>query len=250
MIHKYSSTSTPALQRGCELISAISQHRGISCTKLGELLEIPKASLNRMIKCLLDNGFICQDSRKGLHIGHELTYQVFRAYENTPLTMNTQKILDRMAQKWDATFVIYEYKEPFQLIWQVKRESLNGIKTQQPGLVTDKMNINAQGQLFLSQMPDEKIGEFFAKGLAGENTPYTIVTKEKMLERANIIRAQGYAIQERENHPAMKQIAVPLKLRNIKGTFALGCFLPLTFPNTGQLKDDMLFESGLIINQE
>jgi DNA-binding IclR family transcriptional regulator len=250
MIKNESNSSVPALQRGCEIISAISQNAGISCTELGELLGIPKASLNRMLKCLLENGFLEQDAKKGLRIGCALTYTVSKSHENSPLVMSSKKMLERLSSKWDATFVVYEYREPYQVIWQVKRESINGIKTQPPGLSTSKLNINAQGQLFLSQMSDEKIKKFYDEGHAKKATQFTIMTKDKMLERAEEIREKGYAIQERENHPSMKQVAVPLKFRNIPGVFALGCFLPLNYEKTEKLKDDMLLESGLLTNQE
>jgi DNA-binding IclR family transcriptional regulator len=250
MINDKSNSTAPALQRGCEIISAISQNAGITCTELGEKLGIPKASLNRLLKCLLENGFIEQDAKKGLRIGCQLTYEISKSFENSPLTIYSKKTLERLSSKWDVTFAVYEYREPFQLIWRAKKESINGIRCQPPGLVTHKLNMNAQGQLFFSEMPDEKIAEFFDKGLAFKATQFTIITKEKMLRRAKEIREKGYAIQERENHPSMKQIAVSLKFRNIPGNFALGCFLPINFEPLEELKDDMLLESGLLTNQE
>jgi DNA-binding IclR family transcriptional regulator len=246
------NNTAPALSRGCEILDEVGKKRGINSTELASDLKIPPASLNRMLKCLLDNGYLEQISptNKGFKIGTALTSLVMKAHEDSPLTIAAKKILMRLSHKWQQTFVVYEYKEPFQIIWRCKQEQESSIKTQPPGLITNKMNINAQGQLFLSQMPNDKIIAFFDENLAFKATQYTIMTANEMIKRADEIREKGYAFQERENHVSMKQIAVPLKLKNISGTFALGCFLPVTFNQDSELKDDMMFETGRLIDQE
>ncbi len=250
-IISYMNNNVPALQRGCDIIKAVSESRGISCAELGEELGIPKASLNRMLKCLLDNGFLRQNPKtKGLEIGVDLSYAVGRSEENSPLSMATRGMLAKLSEKWGATFVVYEYCDPFQVIWRVKHEPSGGIKTQASGLRTSKMNMNAQGQLFLSALPDAKIAEFFESGLAHKATQFTVMSFEPMMERVREIREQGYAAQERENHPSMKQVAVPLKIKNVPGAFSLGCFLSGDFEDVSALTDDMLFESGLFLSQE
>lgn len=243
--------NVPALQRGCEILLKVSETPGISISELEEQLQIPIASLNRMLRCLKNNGFLNQDPKnKKLRIGDVLTHAVTSSHENALLTRTVRKMLTRLVKKWDVTFVVYEYQQPFDIIWRAKLEPENGIITRAPGLTTSNMNKSAQGQLFLSRLPDEIISVFFKHKLAQKGTEFTIMTEELMMARIAEIRSQGYAFQERENHPSMKQLAVPLNFRNIPGTFALGCFLPITFSEIENLKDDMLYESGLLTNQE
>ena len=241
----------PSLQRGCDILKKVSEKPGISATELGDFFAIPKASLNRMLKCLLDNGFLSQNLKtKGLFPGWTVLEMIVGYYENDPLTFAVRPMLSRLAEKWQATFVVYEYEDPFKIVWRSKHEPSNGVKTRAPGVVTAKMNMNAQGQLFISMLDNKKIKEFFSLGLAYKATEYTIMDYNKMLERAGEIRRKGYAFQQQENSLSSKQFAVPLVFRNIPGVFALGCFLNLSFQDEKELVQDMLCEAGKFLSIE
>ncbi len=64
--------------------------------------------------------------------------------------------------------------------------------------------------------------------------------------RLNEIKKLGYAYQERENNPFMKQIAVPLKLQGSNCKFCLTCYLPLDFKEVHPLRNNMLFEAARV----
>jgi len=159
-------------------------------------------------------------------------------------------ILKQLAEKFHATFVVFEYVDEFNVFWRVKEEGVDGIMTRPPGFKIHSLNVNAQGQLFLSYFSDDRIKAYVKQGLAVAKTEHTLVKYADLIKRIKQIREQGYAYQERESALSMKQIAVPLIIRNIHGTFALGCFLPIDFCETDQLREAMLIASSKLCEAE
>ena len=241
----------PALQRGCEIISMTAMNPGISVSQIEKTLKIPKASLNRIIKVLIDKDFISHATeRKGLKIGNSLLSDVMRFYEADSLVKNTAGMLRRLGEKWKTTFVVYQYEEPFKVVWKAKYEPADGIKTLPPGSHTRKMHISAQGQLFFSLLPDAETKKFIRSGLAEKITEKTLTTEAGLLKKIREIRKQKWAYQEKENSISRKQIAVPLLFNNIPGLYALGCHLPLEFNDIEKLKTDMLIEVSKFSSKE
>ncbi|OGV53253.1 MAG: hypothetical protein A2017_06200 [Lentisphaerae bacterium GWF2_44_16] len=242
---KMKENPVPALQRGCEIISLIAMNPGINISGIEKNMEIPKASLNRIIKVLLEKDFIAHtEEKRGLKIGKKLLSDVMKSYEVDPLVKNTAVMLRNLGEKWKTTFVVYQYEEAFKVVWKAKYEPVDGIKTQAPGSFTQKMHISAQGQLFFSLLPDLKIKEFVSSEFAEKITEKTLTTEAELLKRIREIRKQKWAYQEKENSISRKQIAIPLVFNNIPGLYALGCHLPLEFNDIEKLKTDMLIEAS------
>jgi DNA-binding IclR family transcriptional regulator len=235
----------PALARGVEILQLITQEE-LAAAALEQRLGIPKASLTRILKCLEQSKFIEIDPETRLiRGGRALVLAGDGAYRRHPLTIRCQPLLHRLAERWKQTFVVYRYVHPFEVIWQVKCEPAGGIPTRLAGFSLRALNLNAQGQLFLSRLDDETIRAYMQSPLIKRATERTIMTPEAMLARVADIRRQGYAVQERENHPAMRQLAVPLP--GPRGeTLALGCFLPLEETGLDALRDDLFREAGML----
>jgi DNA-binding IclR family transcriptional regulator len=244
-------SKAPALQRGIDILQMIGQNGGSTSAQLEKTLNIPRASLNRFLDCLKENNFIdYSDRERNLSIGSELLHLVMTNYEHNSIVGAISPLLKRLAQQWQATFVFYRYREPFTIEWVAKQEPENGIKTMAPGFTTQCLNMNAQGQLFLSYLTDKKIVEYVNAGLARAATKQSLICAERLTERCQQIRQQGYAIQKRENNFVMQQIAVPLKLSGNDSIYALGCFLPLNFNETENLTEQMMFESSRLSGSE
>ena len=241
--------SVPALQRGLELIKAAAGG-DYTVAQLEEESGIPKASFNRLIKCLADNAFITinEDSRK-LSLGNEAVYLAMESYENSALYQFGYPAVYDLGEIFKATFVIHQYCAPNRIYWRVKHAPPNCIRTRPVGFCMNFFNNNAQGQLFLSQMPKKEVKEYFASGelICGE---YILNTYKKMKSRLEQIREQGFAFQERENHPGMKQIAVPLKFPGDNGVYSLTCYLPLDYQDVDKVRDRMLYEAARIAGVE
>jgi DNA-binding IclR family transcriptional regulator len=228
-----------------DIINLLSEKRGLTPGEFERELGIPKASCQRLLDTLVAGGYLeFDDTNRRLILGRELTSRVFASYECDPLVTSTRVMLRRLSSKWDATFVVYEYLSDFQLVWRVKDEGANGIPTRPPGFTIDVLNSNAQGQLFLSFLPLEKLEEYCEKGLAQQVTKHSLTTFPELSARMEWIRGNGYAFQKQENSPAMKQFAVPLRFRSLHGVFALACYLPLDFKDDEGLLDTMQLEAG------
>jgi DNA-binding IclR family transcriptional regulator len=238
--------TVPALQRGLEIIREVSKNK-YNLNELEKEMEIPKASFNRLIKCLIENKFInYENETKNLSAGDDLIFLAMESYENSSVYQQGYPSVRKLSERWNVSFVIHEYVEDFCIYWRVKSVPPDGISTRPPGFYMQGMNTNAQGQLFLSQMADTEIKRFCDSSMLTFHSEYTLKTYEEIIARVNEIRKQGYAYLERENNAFMKQIAVPLKLKGNGGIFSLTCYLPLDFEDVTPLRENMLFEAARI----
>ena len=239
-------SQVPALQRGIEIISKIAVS-DYTYSQLESEMGIPKASFGRLMKCLLDNNFIVADKgSKLLRIGDNLMHLSMESYESSPVWRYGHESARKLSERWKITCVIHEHKEPFEIFWRVKSVPPGGINTRAVGFSMSSMNSNSQGQLFLSQMPDLAIKDYFAAGQLRKASEFTIMDYDSMLVRIQEIRECGYALQEKENHAFMKQISVPFKLPGDKGRFCMTAYMPLDFADVLPLRDNMLFEAARV----
>ncbi len=239
-------SEVPALQRGLEIIRTVASEK-YTLPQLEAELKIPKASFGRLMKCLFDNDFInIEPGTKRLSVGDDFTLLAMEAYENSSVWRQGNESVRKLSERWRATFVIHEYRDPFLVYWRVKSVPPGGINTRPAGFYMQGLNCNSQGQLFLSQMRNSKVKEFFESKLVRIASEHTLKSYHELKPRLENIRKCKYAYQERENNPFMKQISVPLKLQGNTGKFCLTCYLPLDFKNVDSLRDNMLFEAARV----
>ena len=239
-------SEVPALERGLEIIRTIATGK-YTLPQLEAEMNIPKASFGRLIKCLTDNDFINIDSgTKRLSAGDDFIFLAMESYENSAVWQQGNESVRKLSDRWNATFVIHEYRDPFLAYWRVKSVPAGGINTRPPGFYMQGLNSNSQGQLFLSQLSSLKAEEFFASRLAKKVTEHTLMTYNELIPRLTEIKKCGYAYQERENNPFMKQISVPLKLKGSNAMLCLTSYLPLDFKEVDPLRDNMLFEAARV----
>jgi len=239
-------SEVPALQRGLEIIRKVALNK-YTLPQLEAELKIPKASFGRLIKCLQENDFInIESGTKFLSVGDDLSFLAMESYENSAIWQQGNESVRKLSDRWGVTFVIHEYRNPFLVYWRVKSVPPGGINTKAVGFYMQGLNSNSQGQLFLSQMPESKVEDFFASKLTKTPSEYTLESYNELKPRLTEIKRCGYAYQERENNPLMKQISVPLKIQGNNGKFCLTCYLPLDFKEVNPLRDNMLFEAARV----
>lgn len=124
----------PALERGLEIINKVALNK-YTLAELETELDIPKASFGRLIKCLLEQGFVNIDSStRMLSVGDNFTLLAMEAYENSTVWREGNASVNKLSSRWQVTFVIHEYVHPFEVYWRVKSVPPGGINTRPAGL--------------------------------------------------------------------------------------------------------------------
>lgn len=73
----------------------------------------------------------------------------------------------------------------------------------------DTMNSTGSGKCMLAHMPESFVEEYFKYGMP-RLTEHTITDPDTMREELNRIRLRGYAVDNMENTPGVRCVAVPL----------------------------------------
>lgn len=69
---------------------------------------------------------------------------------------------------------------------------------------------NANGKLFLSQMPDHAVEQYIQETEFTPHTPFTITEPEVLKQQIREARKQGYALENNERNMGMHGIAAPI----------------------------------------
>lgn len=77
------------------------------------------------------------------------------------------------------------------------------------------------GKVLLAALPDDQIESVIMDGALVALTPYTITSAAALRAELKRVRAQGYALDDRENHADMRCIAVPVLDREGRAVAAL-----------------------------
>ena len=102
-------------------------------------------------------------------------------------------------------------------------------KVAPPGVFAVHTRVGAQleaycsglGKVLLASLPDEQMESVIMDGALVALTPYTITSHQALRAELKRVREQGYALDDRENQPDMRCIAVPVKDRDGRAVAAL-----------------------------
>ncbi len=194
-----------SLARGLQIIEKLAQAAdGLSITELAEEYEIDKGNISRMMQTLAKYGFAekSQESRKYI-LGPQVVRLSRMLLMRTPLRDSAKAFLKQLVEQTGECAhlailaqgqALYIDQEEFSSALRVT----TGIGTLAP------LHCTALGKIFLAYAGAPIISELSAFTLR-------TITDLAMLERhLDIVRNQGYAIDDEEYNPGVRCIAVPI----------------------------------------
>jgi IclR family transcriptional regulator, KDG regulon repressor len=194
-----------SLARGLQIIEKLAQSKeSLSITELADEYGVDKGSISRMMQTLANYGFAEreQDSRKYI-LGPQVVRLSRMLLLRTPLRDTAKSYLKQLVQltgecahlailaQAQALYIDQE-ESPYDL------RVTTGIGTLAP------LHCTALGKIFLG---------FAGVPIKQELTAFTLrtITDLVMLERhLDIVRTQGYAVDDEEYNPGVRCIAVPI----------------------------------------
>jgi DNA-binding IclR family transcriptional regulator len=192
-------------------------NRNVGITELSLRLNLPKSTVHRILKVLLDYSIVEQEQdtsryRMGLHL---------LKYSNSLLrSFDLRQIAKPILKK-----VCYESKETtFLTVWRNNQgiclDSISSSRIANTHLFVEigremPFYCTASSKVILANYPIEDIKKIIKKKPLLKYTPNTITEPEKLMKHLLKIKNKGYAICDEELEEGIKAIAAPVK--DIKG---------------------------------
>jgi len=164
----------PALERGIAILRFLDhpfRDRGASAGSIMKALKLPRATLYRILKILMDTDLVIQDASTGRYrLGHGLIELGFYAFRATPLAHRIQSLLFKIS---DATGLAAEAYVPAgrwgaMLLDCYQKNYTQPLRMHRPGLYSPISHKEMQGMCYLTFDAPWRAAEYERKAATAE----------------------------------------------------------------------------------
>jgi IclR family pca regulon transcriptional regulator len=196
--------------RGLEVLRSFGgERRRQTITDVAERTGMTRAAARRFLHTLCEQGFARTDGKHFeltpavLEIGHAYLSGVSEIESVREVLHELTRELDESASAamLDGADIIYVARSPAR--HRIMTISL-AVGTRLPAYAT------SMGQILLAQLTHNELERFFKTAILTAHTPRTITTKEKLKERLQTVRDQGFIVVSEELELGLRSISVPV----------------------------------------
>lgn len=230
--------SRTATDRSLAILDVIlSADAPMSAKMVGGALDLPKATVHRLLGGLEDKGLLAKDPMSGGYVaGAALTEMAFKILRRSARTADRHAILAGLAAATGETcnLGILDGGEA-RYIDRVEASNSPLKLDFRPGSRVPLYG-SAMGKLFLSQMPEAALARHLAAASRIARTPATLTDEAVLRAALAEIRAAGYAADDEEYILGVNCLAVPVPAARARHLVALAVQAPKSRKNLASLK--------------
>jgi IclR family KDG regulon transcriptional repressor len=197
----------------------------VRAVEIAQAVDLHKATAHRIVTTLVNYGYLERaDDGQRYRLGLELTNLGFKVIHRMDLRREAHPYMKQLVQQWDETCDLSIFDRGELLYIEVLRgnRALNiaaAIGQRAPAHCT------ANGKLFLANMPPDELEAILNQPLASF-TERTITSPAELRKELEIIRNQGFAIDNEEFEQGVYAISAPIYNRQGNVIATIGCPSP------------------------
>lgn len=236
------------LEKALDIIKYFKEHSsddGISLSEICHNLDMKKSSVHRILNTLYEYNYVEKTITGNKY---KLSWELYYIGNTVPSKrkLSSGECLPLMNELCDKYVESINMSVPVDNVATVVYSVEPNIVLKATNTIGDKQPLycTAKGKLFLSQLPENKIYDYYRENKIEYFTPTTITSPGKMLNELYDIRECGYAMDREEHFEGLTCISMPIKNFENKIVAALSCSGPTQrmlqkLDNNSQLKKDL-----------
>jgi DNA-binding IclR family transcriptional regulator len=200
----------PAVLRSLQILELLAgERKRWTTTEISRKLKIPKSTTSYLLHTLLDRGYLVRESEGIYRLGMKLLVLGGQALRGVEVRELALPVLRRLTTETQTTahLAVLEGAEAV-YIERVPSPGFIQIDT----WVGRRMPLHSTsvGKVLAAFLPEKEAEALFqAAGLA-RFTPHTIVSMPRLKQELRRIRESGVAVDNEENTPGVRCVAVPI----------------------------------------
>ena len=224
-----SRSTIQSLDRGLQLMEILSRSdKPMGLPELAEILEVDRSTIHRLLSTLLQRNYVTQDpENKRYSVGYKVISLSRKAIDGYSLRATVKPFLIRLTQETgeSSNLCVPSTDRAICIDYEASPSPL---------AVTNDIGIEflyhatSGGKVLLAHMSIEKRNHIIDSNELTGFTPRTITTRERLINTLEIIRAQGYAVDDEEHYIGVRCIAAPIRDYSTKVIAALSVSGPST----------------------
>ncbi|QIO24808.1 IclR family transcriptional regulator [Haloarcula sp. JP-L23] len=201
-----------AVQRAFEVIGVLRDSGTVRINDVAEALDIPTSTAHVHLKTLESVGYVVQGDdgyrlglrflRDGAVVRNDLNVYSTAKPEIDELAETTGEVANLGVEENGQRVIVYQ-SEGSEAVYD---NALIGEYT--------NMHWTALGKAILSELPEEYVRAIVDRYGLPAATESTIDTSETLFEELEIIREQGFALEDEERRTGIRSIAIPLNVED------------------------------------
>lgn len=216
-----------------EVLAAAPQ--GLSFTEIGRRLDLPKSSLHGLLATLTGRGYIAYDAERHIYsLG-------IRVWEHGQAYLRHQDLLGEAHRAMEA--IVREINETVQLavldglenVYLDKVDCSHPVRLQSEVGKRLEAHATGLGKVLLAYLPPDELEARLSGHPLIRFTPQTVTDQAALLRELEIVRRQGFAVDDQEYTPGLICVAVPIREQGGKVATAMSASVPIMRASPEQL---------------
>ncbi|MBW1680377.1 MAG: IclR family transcriptional regulator [Deltaproteobacteria bacterium] len=202
----------PALERGLMVMEALAEDPyEMGLQELVDALNIPMASLWRIMKVLEARGYVIFDRKRHTYrLGFRFMYMGSIVLGGSHFRSNARVYLRRLSEATGETSEL-DVRIRDQLVLMDQVTGPNAVYLySHPGSAMPYFHATAPGKVYLAHMNAEKMRLVLARLGLARLTPKTIQSMEDLEKELERVRASGFAVDVEEMREGVARVAAPV----------------------------------------
>lgn len=218
----------PALTRGLQVLELLAEEEAeLSLKSINRRLDIPTPSLWRILKVLMENGYLLFDrDRRTYRLGYKFLYlgNIFmsRMGFRSRARGHLKQLMERCGETAELSARV---KDQLILIEQVEGPEAVRLFSR-VGSAYPYFHATAPGKLYLANIDPQKLKHIMKKMGLPQITAYTITSFHRLEEELKVVRQREYAFDEQEMRLGVSRVAAPVYNQRGKVLACMGVAAP------------------------
>ncbi len=203
------------IERVSSILDILSQSpQGISIRDLSSKIKLPKGTTHRLLSSLSYFGYVRQDQKGGNYfLGLKFVELGQLLLSQLDLRRVAEPFLRDLSERTRETvhLVILDQNEIVYIDKVETDHNPSGLRMASRIGLRNPPHSCAVGKVLLADLPEEALNLFLKKGNFIKRTENTITDPALLREHLNIVKKQGYAIDDEENEKGIRCVAAPIR---------------------------------------
>lgn len=205
------SKTVQSVDRALTILEVLSKHsKGLGTTEIGELTDLHKSTVHRLLGTLIEKGFVEQDPTTSDYM---LSLKLFeigskRVIAGDILSASRKYTGRLMTEVNEVVHVVV--RDGTDIVYIDKVEADNTIRMASTIGRRSPLYSTSVGKAILAFMPEDKVAEIWNKSSIVPLTKNTIVDFVTFQQELNKIRLQGFSEDDEENEVGVRCVGAPV----------------------------------------
>jgi IclR family KDG regulon transcriptional repressor len=201
------------IEKAAKLVDLLSTHpRGLSLADISRKLGFAKSSVHHMLQTLLASGYIAKDpDTKKYSLGFKFLQISSRILEGFDIREIAKRHLLKLHEKCHEAVQLYVLRNGKLVCIDKIGMPAGGLSISSFVGWTTEPHPAAAGKMLLSELSIKEILEIYPGGTLKGYGKNTITDWNELLRELEMVRKQGYAIDDEEYYEGIRCVAAPVR---------------------------------------